>query len=109
MVPPFRAPFRGGPRGGPRGRETVDADSGGGVNNTQGGRVNDPPFIFPPSLFGFSSYDRPTRTAPAVRGETGATPPFSPLARFGQGGRVNPGVNPGVNIPPPPVGGRSRL
>ncbi len=31
---------------------------------------------------------------------TGATPPFSPLARFGQGGRVNPGVNPGVNIPP---------
>ena len=72
MAPPNRAPFRGGPRGGPRGRETLTRTAGGCQQNA-GGACQRPPFIFPPSLFGVSSYDRPTRTAPAVRGETGAT------------------------------------
>ena len=92
MVPPHRAPFRGRPRGRLRGR-----DNG---TRTEGG-CPIPPVHFSLSLFGLFALDRPTRTAPAERGETGATPPFSPLARFAKEGGVPPSVPPGVPSPPP--------
>ena len=57
-----------------------------------------------PSVFGLFVVERRTRTAPAVRETTGATPPFSPLARFGEGGGVPPGVPPSVPSPPAVVG-----
>ena len=81
----------------------------GGVYQQEKGGCTTPPSIFPPALFGFFVLDRTTRTAPAERGETGATPPFRPLARFGEGGGVPPGVPPGVPSPPRLRGGRSRL
>ena len=40
-------------------------------------------FQFSPAPFGFFVLDRTTRTAPAERERTGATPPFVPLARHG--------------------------
>ena len=98
MVPPHRAPFRGRLRGREHGTRTE-----GGVSHKQQGGCPIPPFHCSLSLFGFVVLDRPTRTAPAERGETGATPPFSPLARFGKGGGVPPSVPPGV--PSPPAGG----
>ena len=76
MVPPspcpvpwqaaWQAPWQG---------KTGRGQRGGCPKNSRGG-CPIPPFHCSLSLFGFSSYDRPTRTAPAVRGETGATPPF---------------------------------
>ena len=108
MVPPHRAPFRGRLRGGLRGRANGTRTAG-GVSQKQPGGCPIPPFHFSLSLFGFVVLDRPTRTAPAERGETGATPPFSPLARFGKGGGVPPSVPPGVPSPPCRWGGRSRL
>ena len=95
MVPPFRAPFRGRLRGRENGTRTE-----GGVSQKQPGGCPIPPFHFSLSLFGLFVLDRPTRTAPAERGETGATPPFSPLARFGKRGGVPPSVPPGVPSPP---------
>ena len=46
---------------------------GGGVRKTAGG-VSAPPFYCSLSLFGLFVLDRPTRTAPAERDVTGATP-----------------------------------
>ena len=100
MVPPHRARFRGRPRGRLRGRAHGTRTAGGGVPRTAGGGCPIPPFHCSLSLFGLFVLDRPTRTAPAERGETGATPPFSPLARFGKGGGVLPSVPPGVPSPP---------
>ena len=71
MVPPHRAPFRGRLRGRDNGTRT----EGGCPKNSRGG-CPIPPFHCSPSLFGFVVLDRPTRTAPAERGETGAIPPF---------------------------------
>ena len=55
-------------------------ESGGEQNATRkcggGGGCGTPPVHLSPSLFGFVVLDRTTRTAPAARGETGATPPF---------------------------------
>ena len=45
-----------------------------------------PPFIVSPSLFVFVVLARRSRTAPAERDKTGATPHFLPLARHGEGG-----------------------
>ena len=75
MVPPHRAPFRGRLRGRLRGRETGRGQRGGCPKNSRGG-CPIPPFHCSLSLFGFVVLDRPTRTAPAERKETGATPPF---------------------------------
>ena len=99
MVPPHRAPFRGRLRGRLRGRENGTRTAGGVSQKQQGGCPIPPPHCSL-SLFGFVVLDRPTRTAPAERGETGATPPFSPLARFGKWGGVPPSVPPGVPSPP---------
>ena len=75
----------------------------GGVSGTQRGRVRPPPFHCSLSLFGVFVLDRPTRTAPAVRDVTGATPPFVPLARHGEGG-VSGTVSGTVSDPSPPSG-----
>ena len=48
----------------------------GGWGKHRGEGWGKPPVHFPPLLFGFFVLDRPTRTAPAVRERTGATPPF---------------------------------
>ena len=85
-----------------------DPDAGGGVSQQRWGGSH-PPFMFPSALFGFVVLDRPTRTAPAVRGETGATPPVSPLARHGEGRGLTPGLTPGITPLPRLRGGRSRL
>ena len=66
----------GGEAQGEAGGEQNLTRTQGGVSQKQQGGCPIPPFHFALSLFVFSSYDRPTRTAPAVRGETGATPPF---------------------------------
>ncbi len=76
----------------------------GGVSQKQQGGCPIPPFHLSLSLFGFSSYDRPTRTAPAERDVTGATPPFVPLARHGEG-RVSGTVSGTVSDPLPAFGG----
>ena len=81
---------------------------GGCGKNKQGG-CGTHPFHFSLSLFGFFVLDRTTRTAPAERERTGATPTFSPLARFGEWGGVAPRVARGVAHPPRLRGGRSRL
>ena len=81
----------------------------GGVSQKQQGGCPIPPFHLSLSLFVFSSYDRPTRTAPAERDVTGATPPFVPLARHGEGW-VSGTVSGTVSDPLPAFGGgRSRL
>ena len=96
MVPPHRAPFRGRLRGREHG------------TRTEGG-CPIPPFHFSASLFGFFVLDRPTRTAPAERGETGATPLILTAGAVRQGGGVPPSVPPGVPSLPRLRGGRSRL
>ena len=60
--------------------------------------------MFPPAVFGFFVLDRPTRTAPAVQGRTGATPPFWPLVRHGEG-EVHHRVQHPALHPTPAVGG----
>ena len=108
MVPPFRAPFRGRLRGRLRGREHGTRTEG-GVSQKQPGGCPIPPFHCSLSLFGLFVLDRPTRTAPAERDETGATPPFRPLARFGEGGVYHPVYHRVYHHPPPRRrGGRSR-
>ena len=73
----------------------------GGVYQKQRGGCPTPLGVFSLSLFGFFVLDRTPRTAPAERERTGATPPFSPLARFGEGGVYHP-VYHRVYHPPPP-------
>ena len=51
-----------------------DTDRG-GVSQKTRGECQAPPFHLSLSLFGFFVLDRPTRTAPAERDVTGATPP----------------------------------
>ena len=58
----------------------------GGVYQKQRGGCPTPPVVFSLSLFGFFVLARRCRTAPAERESTGATPPFLPLARHGDGG-----------------------
>ena len=103
MVPPFR----GNAQGNAQGNQNLTRTQG-GVSQKQQGGCPIHTFQFSLSLFGSSSYDRPTRTAPEVRGKTGATPPFVPLARHGEG-RVSGTVSGTVSAPPRLRGGRSRL
>ena len=56
---------------------------GGGVYQKQSGGCPTAPVAFSLARFGFFVLDRTTRTAPAERERTGATPPFLPLARHG--------------------------
>ena len=103
MVSLVSGPFRGRAQGRAQGSENGTRKQGGVYQKEKGGCTT-PPSMFPPALFGLFVLDRTTRTAPAERGETGATPPFRPLARFGEGGGVPPGVPPGVPHPPAVVG-----
>ena len=81
----------------------------GGCTKNRGGWCTTPPSIVSPSLFVFVVLARRSRTAPAERDKTGATPHFLPLARHGEGGGVAPGVPPGVPHPHRRWWGRSRL
>ena len=101
MVPPFR----GNAQGNAQGNQNLTRTQG-GVSQKQQGGCPIHPFHCSLSLFGVSSYDRPTRTAPAVRGKTGATPPFVPLARHGEWG-VSGTVSGTVSDPLPAFGGGS--
>ena len=103
MVPPVFGPFRGRAQGRAQGSENGTRKQGGVYQKEKGGCTT-PLSIFPPSLFGFFVLDRTTRTAPAERGETGATPPFRPLARFGEGGVVHPVYHRVYHLPPAVVG-----
>ena len=103
MVSPDSGPFRGRAQGRAQGSDNGTRKQG-GVYQKEKGECTTPPSIFSPSLFGLFVLDRTTRTAPAERERTGATPPFSPLARFGEGWGVPPGVPPGVPHPPAVVG-----
>ena len=103
MVPPFR----GNAQGNAQGNQNLTRTQG-GVSQKQQGGCPIPPFHFAASLFVFSSYDRPTRTAPAVRGKTGATPQFCAAGAARRRGGVSHGVRHRVS-PPRLRGGRSRL
>ena len=65
------------------GVEQNGTQTGGGVYQKQSGGCPTPPVVSSLSLFWFFVLDRTTRTAPAERERTGATPPFLPLARHG--------------------------
>ena len=80
----------------------------GGVSGKQWRGCQAPRFHFSLSLFGFFVLDRTTRTAPAERERTGATPLFPPLARFGERGGCQPRCQAPCQTPSPPSGGRSR-
>ena len=80
-----------------------------GVYQEQRGGCPTPPVVFALSLLVCFVLVRRSRTAPAVRGETGATPPVSPLARHGEGRGITPGLTPGITPLPRLRGGRSRL
>ena len=56
------------------------------MGHGQRGGCTTPPFMVSPSLFVFVVLARRSRTAPAERDKTGATPPFVPLARHGEVG-----------------------
>ena len=75
MLPAVFGPFRGNARGNAEGNENLTRTLG-GVSGKQWGRCQATHFIFPPALFWFFVLDRTTRTAPAERERTGATPPF---------------------------------
>ena len=85
------------------GQRCCDPQTGGG-SQQQRRRDHIPPVHFSLPLFGLFVLDRTTRTAPAERERTGATPPFSPLARFGEGVWITPGFTPGITPPPPSLG-----
>ena len=77
------------------------------VTPTEGGMLHQqqegcyiPLFHLSPPLFGFFVLDRLTRAAPAEREKTGATPPFLPLVRHGEGGGCYTRCYIGCNIPP---------
>ena len=91
--------------GGESGGEQKLTRKWGGCQHTERGGCQQTPFHFPPSPFGFVVLDRTTRTAPAERERTGATPPFSPLARFGVGGGCQPRRQRQCQHAPPPSGG----
>ena len=105
MVPPVSGPLRDRAQGRAQGSEDGTRNQGGCTKKKTRGCTT-PPSIFPLALFGFFVLDRMTRTAPAGRGETGATPPFRPLARFGEGGGTTRCTT-GCPIPPRLRGGRS--
>ena len=94
--------------GGESGGERYLTRTWGGVSGKQWRGCQAPRLHFSLPLFGFFVLERTTRTAPAERERTGATPPFSPLARFGERGGVSPGVRHRVRRPRRPWGGRSR-
>ena len=82
----------------------------GEVWHKQKGGCGTPLVHVSPSLFGLFVVERRTRTAPAVRETTGATPPFLAAGAARLRGSVACRVAPGVAHPSPPLGGgRSRL
>ena len=103
MVPPVSGPFRGSAQGRAQGSDVVIRKPGGGSQQQRRGD-HIPPVHCSLPLFGLFVLDRTTRTAPAERERTGATPPFSPLARFGEGVWITPGFTPGITPPPAFVG-----
>ena len=103
MGPPVSGPFRGSAQGRAQGSDGVIRKPGAGSQQQRRGD-HIPPVHFSLPLFGLFVLDRTTRTAPAERERTGATPPFSPLARFGEGVWITPGFTPGITPPPPSLG-----
>ena len=103
MIPPVSGPLRGRAQG----RAFVIRTQAGG-SQEQRGRDHIPPVHVPLCLFGLFVLHRLDRTAPAERDKTGATPPFSPLARLGEWGGVTPGATSGATPPIATGGGRSR-
>ena len=83
MVPGSRWGGHGG------GHAKCNTDRGGVLHQQQEGCYI-PLFHLSPPLFGFFVLDRLTRAAPAEREKTGATPPFLPLVRHGEGGVLHP-------------------
>ena len=75
-----------------------------GVYQEQRGGCTTPPVVFALSLLVLFVLARRSRTAQAERGETGATPPFSPLARFGEGWVYHPVYHRVYHTPPAVVG-----
>ena len=73
----------------------------GEVWHKQKGGCGTPLVHVSPSLFGLFVVERRTRTAPAVRETTGATPPFGPLARHGARGVWHAVWHPAWHTPPP--------
>ena len=59
-----------------RGSRKMPHRQRGGCTKNRGGGCHTPPVMCALSLFGFFLLDRPTRTAPAERERTGATPHF---------------------------------
>ena len=104
MWPAVFGLFRGRAQGRAQGRRNAPQTLG-GVGHNQRGGWGTPRLHVPPWLFGFFVLDRTTRTAPAERGKTGATPPFPPLARFAVWGGVAPGGAPGGAHTLQPCGG----
>ena len=82
----------GGSAGVDAGGNACVTQTEGGVSQETRGGCQATPFHFLLSLFWFFVLDRPTRTAPAERDVTGATPPFVPLARHGEVVGVSHGV-----------------
>ena len=103
MVSPVSGPFRGRAQGRAQGSENGTRKQEGVYQKEKAGCTT-PPSMFPPAVFGLFVLDRTTRTAPAERGETGATPPFRPLARFGEGGVSHPVYHRVYHTPPAVVG-----
>ena len=95
--------------GGESGGERYLTRTWGGVSGKQWRGCQAPRLHFSLPLFGFFVLERTTRTAPAERERTGATPLFRPLARSGERGGVSPGVRHRVRHSPRRSGGRSRL
>ena len=103
MFPPRLASFRGRPRGRLCGRGNLTPTQGGVSGHDREG-CQATPCMSPLSLLGFSSSDRTTRTAPAVRERTGATPRFGRWRGTAQGGVSGP-VSGTVSDIPLAVGG----
>ena len=102
MVPRFwTVPCQGAGQG--AGQRKWYAQTGGGVPKGEGG-VYHTTFHF---SAGFVRVFRPRPDDPnraSGEGETGATPPFSPLARFGEGGVSHPVYHRVYHTPPPSWG-----
>ena len=103
---PSSGPFRGHD-GVTAGVEQNGTQTERGVYQEQRGGCTTPPVVFALSLLVSFVLARRSRTAPAVRDKTGATPPFVPLERHGEGW-VSATVSGTVSDPFPRRWGRSR-
>ena len=103
MVPPVSGPFRGSAQGRAQGSDVVIRKPGGGSHKQRRGD-HIPPVHFSLPLFGFVVLDRTTRTAPAERERTGATPPFVTAGAVRRRGVDHTGFHTRYHTPPAFVG-----